>query len=136
MYSWRHLILVKNKPRDGYNAQKLNQSNYFEFKIEVIDGFLDAMLIHLQTSLFSRSCRVTAGLSWYLKLKKGLCIMIVSNVDITDGLINDQFGIVCHFGYIDSSITRCIWNWIIGKQVERPSRKVHIHHNIKLYQLY
>ena len=72
MYSWRHLILVKNNPRDGYNAQKLNQSNYFEFKIEPIDGFLDAMLIHLQTSLFSRSCSATAGLSWYLKLKKRL----------------------------------------------------------------
>lgn len=70
MYSWRHLILVKNNPRDGYNAQKLDQSNYFEFKIEAIDGFLDAMLIHLQTSLFSRSCSATARLSWYLKLKK------------------------------------------------------------------
>ena len=32
--------------------------------------------------------------------------MITSNTDLSDRLINGQFGIVFHFGYVSSSITK------------------------------
>ena len=62
--------------------------------------------MHLQTSLFSRSSSTTGGLSSLLKLKKGVRIMIISNIDLADRFINGHIGVVFDFAYIDSSITK------------------------------
>ena len=62
--------------------------------------------MHLQTSLSAGSSGTTAGLSSILKLKKVVSIMIASNIDLADRLINGQFGVVFDFAYIESSITK------------------------------
>ena len=100
------VIFAENKPKDGYNPYKLSQLNHFEIKVEAIDLFPDTVPIHLQTSLSSRSCSATAGLPLCLKLQKGAPVMIISNIDSSDGLDNGQFEIVFDFGYLSSSITK------------------------------
>ena len=62
--------------------------------------------MHLQTSLSSRSAITTAGLSSLLELKKGARIIITSNIDLADCLINGQSGAVFDFEYIDSLVTK------------------------------
>ena len=49
------VIFAKNKPKDEYNACKLNQLNHFKIKVKIIDLFPDTIPIHLQASLSSRS---------------------------------------------------------------------------------
>ena len=89
-----------------YTACKLNQSNNFEIKVEAIDLFPGIMTIHLRTLLSARSCSATAGLALSLRLEKGVRVMITSNIDLSDWLINGQFGMVFDFGYLCSSITK------------------------------
>ena len=100
------LLFAENSPEDDYNASKIGQLNHLEIKIESIDVFPDSLLMHLQTSLSSRSFSKTASLSSLLKLKKGVRVMVTSNIDLADRLINGQFGVVFDFAYIDSSITK------------------------------
>ena len=99
-------LFAENFPKDDYNAIKISQLNHLEIKIGSIDVFPDSTAMHLQTSLSSTSSSTTAGLSSLLKLKKGVRIMITSNIDLADRLINGQFAIVFDFIYIDSSITK------------------------------
>ena len=100
------LLFAENPPKDDFKASKIDQLNHLEFKIESIDVFPDSTLIHLQTSISSRSSSTTAGLSSLWKLKKGVPIIITSNIDLADRLINGQYGVVFDFAYIDSSITK------------------------------
>ena len=99
------LLFTENSPKDNYNASKIGQLCHLEIKIESIDVFPDSTSMHLQTSLSSRSSSTNAGLSSLMKLKKGVRIMITSNINLADRLINGQFGVVFDFAYIDSSIT-------------------------------
>ena len=99
-------LFPEHSPKDDYNASKIGQLNHLEIKIESIDVFPDSLLMHLQTSLSSRSFSKTASLSSLLKLKKGVRVMVTSNIDLADRLINGQFGVVFDFAYIDSSITK------------------------------
>ena len=88
------LLFAENSPEDDYNASKIAHLNYLEIKIESIGVFPDSTLMHLQTSLSSRFSRTTRGLSLLLKLKKAVRIMITSNIDLTDRLINGQFIVI------------------------------------------
>ena len=88
------LLFAENYLKDDYNASKIGQLNNLEIKIGSIDVFPDSTTMHLQTSLSSRSCSTTAGLLSLLRLKKGVRLMITSNIDLADRLINDQFGVV------------------------------------------
>ena len=82
------LLFAENSLKDDYNASKISQLNHLEIKIESIDIFPDSTPMHLQTSLSSRSSSTTAGLPSLLKLKKGVRIMITSNIDLAHRLIN------------------------------------------------
>ena len=100
------LSFAEKSPKDDHNASKIDHLNHLEIKIESIDVFTDSTPMHLQTSLSSRSSSTTVGLSSLLKLKKGVCIMITSNIDLADRLLNGQFGLMFDFAYINSSITK------------------------------
>ena len=91
------LLFAENSSKDDYNASKIGQLDHLEIKVESIDVFPDITAMHLQTSLSSRSSSTNAGLSSLLKLKKGVLIIITSNIDLTDRLINGQFGVVFDF---------------------------------------
>ena len=99
-------LFAESSPKDDYNASKIGQLNDLEIKIESIDVFPDSLSMHLQTSLSSRSFSKTASLSSLLKLKKGVRVMVTSNIDLADRLINGQFGVVFDFAYIDSSLAK------------------------------
>ena len=99
-------MFAENYLKDDYNASKIGQLNHLEIRIESIDVFPDSAPMHLQTSLYSKSSSTTAGLSSLLKLKKGVRVMITSNIVLAYRLINGQFGVVFDFPYIDSSITK------------------------------
>ena len=58
------------------------------------------MLLDLETSL---SSKLTGGL---LQLKKDARVMITTNIDLNDRLVNGLFGTVYDFGFINSSIIR------------------------------
>ena len=96
-------MFAANYPKDDYNAGKIGQFNHLEIRIESIDVFPDSTPMHLQTSLSSKSSSTTTGLSSLLKLKKGVRVMITSNIGLAYRLINGQFGVVFDFPYIDSS---------------------------------
>ena len=100
------LLFAEKSPKGDYNASKIGQLNHPEIKIGSIDVFPDSTPMHLQTTLSSRSSSTTAGLSSLLKLKKGVRIMITSNIDLADRLINGQLRVVFDFAYIDSSVTK------------------------------
>ena len=86
-----NLLFAENSPKYYYNASKMGQLNHLETKIESINIFPDSTTMLLQTSLSSRSSSTTAGLSSLMKLKKGVRIMITSNINLADRLINGQF---------------------------------------------
>ena len=100
------LIFAGNSPKDDYNASKIGQPNHLEIKIQSIYVFPDSAPMHLQASLSSRSSNTTTDLSSLLKVKKDVRIMITSNIDSNDSLINGQFGVMFDFAYIDSSVTK------------------------------
>ena len=98
------IIFGENKPKDECNACKLSQLNHFEFKVEASDLFPDTILIHSRASVSSRSCSATAGLPLCLKFEKGARVMITSNIDLSDPLINGKLGIVFDFGCVNSPL--------------------------------
>ena len=100
------LMFAENSPKDDYNASKIGQPNHLEIKIQSTYVFPDSAPMHLQASLSSRSSNTTTDLSSLLKVKKDVRIMITSNIDSNDSLINGQFGVMFDFAYIDSSITK------------------------------
>ena len=86
-----------------YNKSKLSKINYSEITLKAIDVFPETMPLDLQASLSSNS---TGRLLLSLKLKKGAHVMITTNIDLNDRLINGQFGTVYDFGFINSSVTK------------------------------
>ena len=97
------LIYAENKSKDDYNTSKLSKSNHPEITPKSIDVFSEITPLDLQTSPFSK---LTGCLLLSLKLRKCACVMITTSIDLNDRLINGRFGIVCDFGFIDSSITK------------------------------
>ena len=73
---------------------KIGQPNHLEIKIQSVYAFPDSAPMHLQASLSSRSSNTTTDLSSLLKVKKDVRIMITSNIDSNDSLINGQFGVM------------------------------------------
>ena len=127
------LLFAENSPKDDHNASKIGQLNNLEIKIESNDVFSDSTPMHLQTSFSSRSSSTNAGLASLLKLKKGVRIMITSNIDLTDRLINGQFGVVFDFAYIDSSVTK-VYVKLNDQNAKMQCRNTCMHQSIKLCQ--
>ena len=127
------LLFAENSPKDDYNATKIGQLNNLEIKIESNDVFSDSTPMHLQTSFSSRSSSTNAGLASLLKLKKGVRIMITSNIDLTDRLINGQFGVVFDFAYIDSSVTK-VYVKLNDQNAKMQYRNTCTHQSTKLCQ--
>ena len=74
--------------------------------MKAIGLFSVAMPIYLQTSLFLKVLSAIAGLLLSLRLNKVARVMITSNINLSNWVVNGQFGIVFDFGYISSSITK------------------------------
>ena len=97
------LIYAENKAKDDYNTSELSKLNYSDTALKAIYVFPETMPLNLQTSLPSK---LTAGLLLCLKLKKGAHVMIATNTELNDSLINGHFGTVYDFSFINSSVTK------------------------------
>ena len=53
-----------------------------------------------------RSDAAKRGQKFHTASQKGVIVMITSNINLNDFLINGQFGVVFDFGYYDSSISK------------------------------
>ena len=65
--------------------------------------FPETMSLDLQTSI---SSKLNGGLLLSLKLKKGAHVMITTNINLNNCLINVRFGTVHDSGFINSLITK------------------------------
>ena len=77
-----------------HNEKKLNELNGQEFIINAIDQIPRDVPARLINDALDRKQSDTGGLARILKLKVGAKIMITTNIDIEDRLINGQIGTV------------------------------------------
>ena len=118
------LIYAENKAKDDYNTSKLSKLNYSDTALKAIYVFPETMPLNLQTSLPSK---LIAGLLLCLKLKKGAHVMIATNTELNDSLINGHFGTVYDFSFINSSVTKMYLKLDDENAGKKQCWKIHMH---------
>ena len=89
-------IFAENKPASCHNQGMLNQLNSPFYRIEALDEIPNNLTVSDINRALSKKQSETGGLGKILELKVGARVMLTSNIDIEDRLINGQIGTVRH----------------------------------------
>ena len=89
-------IFAENKPASCHNQGMLNQLNSPFYRIEALDEIPNNLTVSDINRALSKRQSETGGLGTILELKVGARVMLTSNIDIEDRLINGQIGTVRH----------------------------------------
>jgi len=87
-------IFAENGPAKMHNMEMLNSVNNQSFIINAIDQVPKEVPPHIYENIKSLNQSKTGGLPFILNIKNGARVMLTSNVDISDKLINGQIGTV------------------------------------------
>lgn len=87
-------IWAENKPVDEYNMTKLNQISTQEFILTAIDQYPQNVNQQDINKVLSRTRSETGGLDSKIIIKERARVMLTTNIDIADRLINGQMGTV------------------------------------------
>ena len=87
-------IWAENKPVDEYNATRLNQIPAQQYTITAIDQYPQHVSKQDIDRILERSRSETSGLDYQILIKEGCRVMLTTNIDIADRLINGQMGTV------------------------------------------
>ena len=87
-------IFAENAPVDEYNVNRLEQIQSTEYILEALDQFPPNVRKQDIERVLSKGRSQTGGLDTKISIKENARVMLTTNVDITDRLINGQLGTV------------------------------------------
>ena len=87
-------IWAENKPVDEYNATRLNQIPAQQYTLTAIDQYPQHVSKQDIDRVLARSRSETGGLDYHILIKEGCRVMLTTNIDIADRLINGEMGTV------------------------------------------
>ncbi|XP_057316850.1 uncharacterized protein LOC130657876 [Hydractinia symbiolongicarpus] len=87
-------IFAENQSASEHNKKMLNSITSDEINIEAIDKIPENIPVQLVQNFNSRTQMETGGLARNLLLKLHAKVMLTSNIDVSDKLINGQIGTV------------------------------------------
>lgn len=85
-------IGAENDPVDEHNSKQLEQLRTHLFELTADDQYLPNVTKRDINTVLSRSRSDLGGLDFQIKVKEGAKVMLTTNVDIPDRLINGQMG--------------------------------------------
>ena len=91
-------IWAENKPVVEYNAARLNQIPAQQYTLTAIDPYPPHVSKQDIDRVLARSRSETGGLDYHILIKEGCRVMLTTNIDIADRLINGQMGTVIKIG--------------------------------------
>ena len=100
------LLYAENVPKGSYNLTNLAKIPYPLLEIKAIDTFPTDIPPDIFKSFEVCAQSKTGSLALNLRIKKDARIMLTSNLDIADRLINGQLGTVFDFQYSEGTITK------------------------------
>ena len=89
-------IFAENEPARCHNQNMLNSIDSPSIKLVAIDQVPNRVPNHVYNTVLDFSQSKTGGLAHTLIIKLGAKIMLTSNIDTKDKLINGQIGTVVH----------------------------------------
>lgn len=89
LHSW-----AENDPVDEHNSKQLEQLQTPLFELTADDQYPPNVAKQDSNTVLSRSRSDLGGLDFQIKVKEGARVMLTTNVDIADRLINGQMGTV------------------------------------------
>ncbi|CAB3983986.1 ATP-dependent DNA helicase PIF1-like [Paramuricea clavata] len=87
-------IFTKNAPVDEYNIDRLQQIQLPQYVLEALDQFPPHVRKQDIDKVLSKGRSETGGLHTKILIKENARVMLTTNVDISDRLINGQLGTV------------------------------------------
>ena len=87
-------IWAENKPVNEYNLTKLEQIPSPQFTLKAIDQYPQNVTRQDINKVLSRGRSETGGLNSEILIKKSARVMLTTNIDIADRLINGQMGTI------------------------------------------
>ncbi|CAB4007412.1 ATP-dependent DNA helicase PIF1 [Paramuricea clavata] len=94
-------IFAENAPVDEYNIDRLQQIQSPQYVLEALDQFPPHVRKQDVERVLSKGRSETGGLDTKILIKENARIMLTTNVDISDRLINGQLGTVIRV-YVDN----------------------------------
>ena len=91
-------IWAENQPVVEYNAARLNQIPAQQYTLTAIDPYPPHVSKQDIDRVLARSRSETGGLDYHILIKEGCRVMLTTNIDIADRLINGQMGTVIKIG--------------------------------------
>ena len=91
-------IWAENQPVVEYNAARLNQIPARQYTLAAIDPYPPHVSKQDIDRVLARSRSETGGLDYHILIKEGCRVMLTTNIDIADRLINGQMGTVIKIG--------------------------------------
>ena len=141
-------LYAENTPVLEHNERRLDCLETPLFTIHAIDEIPRNVSASLVNAALERKQSETGGLARILKLKIGAKVMLTSNIDIEDRLINGQIGTIYNIITQDSGVTKIFIEFqdpMAGLKkkannpygrihnvvpIERTETEIHIHKNI------
>ena len=87
-------MIAENEPARVHNSRMLNNLNDPLITIDAIDQVPKEVPSHVYNKIQNLNQSRTGGLAFQLSLKISARVMLTSNVDISDKLINGQIGTI------------------------------------------
>ena len=87
-------IWAENQPVNQYNVTRLNQIPAQQYILTAIDQYPPHVSKQDIDRVLARSRSETGGLDYQISIKEGCRVMLTTNIDIADRLINGQMGTV------------------------------------------
>ena len=87
-------IWAENQPVNQYNVTRLNQIPAQQYILTAIDQYPPHVSKQDIDRVLARSRSETDGLDYQISIKEGCRVMLTTNIDIADRLINGQMGTV------------------------------------------
>ena len=98
-------LYVENAAKDTYKSTNLAKIPFLLLEIRATDN----LPVHIPPDIIKSSACTqskTGGLALNLRIKKDARIMLTSNIDFADRLVNVQLGTVIDFQYPEGTITK------------------------------
>ena len=99
-------LYVENAAKDTYKSTNLAKIPFLLLEIGAIDTFPARIPPDIIKNFQACASSKTGGLALNLRIKKDARIMLTSNIDIADRLVNVQLGTVIDFQYPEGTITK------------------------------
>ena len=101
-----NVFFAENYPKDQHNGAKLETLQEQVVEIPSIDKVLSEIIDNILSSIENRPVNQTGNVASKLRLKRHCRVMLRTNVDISDRLINGQLGPIYDFPTNIATVTK------------------------------